>query len=108
MFDCLSICPYVIAYEKIVNFLFLDSSILLPVLLEIIVYCYTGCAIGYREGGGVQVMHTCISFKFREYQAYHPLPTKQGLKVIVSEHSHLAAKTVALCKVTKWQVQNLG
>ena len=56
---------------------------------------------------GVQVMQTCISFKFREYQAYHPLPTKQGLKVIVSEHSNLAAKIAALCKVTKWQVQNL-
>ena len=53
-------------------------------------------------------MHTCISFKFREYQGYHSLPTKEGLKVIESEHSNLAAKIVALCKATKWQVQNLG
>ena len=53
-------------------------------------------------------MHTRISFKFREYQAYHPLPTKQGLEVIASEHLHLAAKNEALCKVTKGQVQNLG
>ena len=108
MFDCLSICPYVIAYEKKkVNFLFFGF------IYFITSFARNFCELFYWMCNwiprrGVQVMQTCISFKFREYQAYHPLPTKQGLKVIVSEHSHLAAKIVALCEVTKLQVQNLG
>ena len=77
MFDCLSICPYVIAYEKIVNFLFLDSSILLPVLLEIIVYCYTGCAIGYREGGGTGNAHLYF-LQVQRISGLSPSPHKTG------------------------------
>ena len=51
MFDCLSICTYVITLEKIEIFLFMDSSILLSVLLEMIVNCFTGVILDTAKGG---------------------------------------------------------